>query len=501
MVARVGFVLILLLAAVTHAVRIPDEPTWINVELLARQSSIVVIGHFVPEAGIRDGYKLQVDENVSGRMTDEMQFRYFKGVGYAVQHSRNTQDFVDSSSFSIQPPQPGSKFLILLQESTGIPNLYTIPLPPIPMQGGIDPTYSYRLIACDFRPITSGDEIVAVVRDQAGKAPGPTIRLAVPGDTRFVPAVDFCVDARLLSNARGWIHDADPAMRWNGMVVLSQFGTQGDQALLLPLLHDPFLKVSGNGKQTVGYYPIRDELYDRTGSWAARPARPVISVPKDAYHSLKAMYWLILGAPFGLGLLLARLLGRARPRTGMGRGLSILATLSWTGFVLVGLLALRSFWSVDQIDFQSSGGRTEICSAGGRLQITLCETRLILPHGLVSFRRGTRLDELYLPSERVQGHNVLGFCTFSSPAGQRAHSSLAIGYSALGIPDYAVLLLFLVFPLMALLYRPRERRILIARNVCPSCGYNIQATRAQCPECGLVMGLKSEKSSSQPAAL
>jgi hypothetical protein len=38
--------------------------------------------------------------------------------------------------------------------------------------------------------------------------------------------------------------------------------------------------------------------------------------------------------------------------------------------------------------------------------------------------------------------------------------------------------------LVAALRRVRRRKSLRARNLCPSCGYDLRATRDGCPECG-----------------
>ena len=70
-----------------------------------------------------------------------------------------------------------------------------------------------------------------------------------------------------------------------------------------------------------------------------------------------------------------------------------------------------------------------------------------------------------------------------------SHGWQAMGFELVTNPKIIVLpyaflaLLYSILPLAWLASRVRTRRRL-ARGLCPSCGYDLRATPAQCPECG-----------------
>jgi hypothetical protein len=57
-----------------------------------------------------------------------------------------------------------------------------------------------------------------------------------------------------------------------------------------------------------------------------------------------------------------------------------------------------------------------------------------------------------------------------------------VGFGAVVIPFYAVLLATVILPTWWLLTRRRQRK----PGTCPRCGYDLRATPDRCPECGAV---------------
>jgi hypothetical protein len=65
-----------------------------------------------------------------------------------------------------------------------------------------------------------------------------------------------------------------------------------------------------------------------------------------------------------------------------------------------------------------------------------------------------------------------------------------VGYAhEMEVPDWFVLAVVSIPPIIGIAYRLRRRRIqrLIAGKRCAACGYDLRATPDRCPECGMVV--------------
>ena len=76
----------------------------------------------------------------------------------------------------------------------------------------------------------------------------------------------------------------------------------------------------------------------------------------------------------------------------------------------------------------------------------------------------------------------LGFSYARSPS----HDPRAAGYFALYIPQWSLLLLFALLPLLWTLLTLRRLRLhkRLASHHCKNCGYDLRASKDRCPECG-----------------
>ena len=77
----------------------------------------------------------------------------------------------------------------------------------------------------------------------------------------------------------------------------------------------------------------------------------------------------------------------------------------------------------------------------------------------------------------VRGHSCLGFGSYhvSYTGGGSIHSA--------EVPHWFVLVLTAVLPASSTVARIKRYRLCVA-GFCPKCGYDLQATPNQCPECG-----------------
>jgi hypothetical protein len=84
---------------------------------------------------------------------------------------------------------------------------------------------------------------------------------------------------------------------------------------------------------------------------------------------------------------------------------------------------------------------------------------------------------VYDPPDVLDHTGLLGF----------GHASVALGAtgsaSVLSVPFWAVAALTLVAPAIMLQRRLKDRRWRRA-GLCPTCGYDLRASRGRCPECG-----------------
>ncbi|HET6251869.1 MAG TPA: polysaccharide biosynthesis/export family protein [Tepidisphaeraceae bacterium] len=101
-----------------------------------------------------------------------------------------------------------------------------------------------------------------------------------------------------------------------------------------------------------------------------------------------------------------------------------------------------------------------------------------------------------LSSLRLPRWHLLGFQFDADNIPAYTHTRREWSFIA---PDWALCLLFAVFPTLSFLRLLRRRRWM-KTDRCSNCGYDLRATPLRCPECGKETGLQKRKIAATPAA-
>jgi hypothetical protein len=185
--------------------------------------------------------------------------------------------------------------------------------------------------------------------------------------------------------------------------------------------------------------------------------------------------------------------------------LSLIASLALVA------LWVRSYRFVDRIELHSTSEFIErnntIESIGGRIVLSRVTIRHLnqipSPIGLVIFHQSKKsasadIEHIALSDDRIlatQGWGLWGFgivkMSFqqsSSTKWRRLPSNdiLEDRYVDFAIPDWSIVLLMLVLPLIGVWNFTRARRSLFQSGHCHECGYDLRATPDRCPECGTI---------------
>jgi hypothetical protein len=177
-----------------------------------------------------------------------------------------------------------------------------------------------------------------------------------------------------------------------------------------------------------------------------------------------------------------------------GRFFNLVAALSLIVCIAAGVLWVRSYWAPTTGPMVSFGGASggvfravSISEGHGRFAFVGSASGRVL---LIQQSSAGRVDAshcgvfgspgdvvAYSPPNLVEDTGFLGF----------GHASLSFApgstASVLAVPFWAVVVVTLAPPLLALRRRIRDRR-LSREGHCRACGYDLRASPDCCPECG-----------------
>jgi hypothetical protein len=175
------------------------------------------------------------------------------------------------------------------------------------------------------------------------------------------------------------------------------------------------------------------------------------------------------------------------------RSITLLASLSAVAFVVWLLLYPRSFWVSDEIILENNQpqGAWLISSIRGLRSVS----GLVIFYSCYAEIQGPEIFDHRLPpsgvrvrwkSDRVRAAPRFGDKgTFRSALGIHAERFHAAPYYCehVAVPYWTIGILCVTWPFI-FLRRAHRRHRRLGANQCPTCGYDLRASKDKCPECG-----------------
>jgi hypothetical protein len=364
----------------------------------------------------------------------------------------------------------------------------------VPATGDLPDTEPTRLYTTDLKRMPTGEALVRAVRSRIERNPTnrpPRFLMGWPQSVRghgTPHAIYVPLDDDTTAMARQWLRGQDLSQRRIALSLLNANADPQDLSLFKSLLTDSDVEELQSGKYYVRHYPIREQAWYILQQRHVQVRRPVITEPEDLYGPLprsKLALVLFVTAVLFVGIRV----GLSRPGRPWALRISgAFATACVLASVLLAALGVRSFWFGDQLVFDTrTGQRIEICSAGGRLQLTkVNDFGRATPFAYISFPRGTPLDQIWRNDDRDPdaGFSLLGFSYARGEIEWLWRRDLYYKWRAFAVPHWAACLAPLPLMLLHLAARRLIGRRMRKLRRCIACGYDLRATPDRCPECG-----------------
>lgn len=318
---------------------------------------------------------------------------------------------------------------------------------------------------------------------------GSAVYLTLPGDAR-TEALGF-----------EWARDRQTLRR--AIEVLRFFRSDRSIALFRSLLSDSVPQASGYGGPAMTWrYPEREDAYRTLRAWGVDVDRPPLNMPDEAYRRISPV---MLGMGLAAALLLLVLASRlVRRRWAFRRCGYFTATADALGVLLIGIagfVALVGGTEQATPELTTSIGNSQVWVWLANSKLTAgraIDWEFPRPLSVAIFAPGTsppqRWGSPWMGNPTIE--RKFGFERFVGTMTAQISTSSYGGpgrpsaYAALSVPRWAVLIVLLAWPTLRVILaaqRARRRSWRRRHHRCVECGYDLRASPAGCPECGVTL--------------